>query len=68
MNISNIKIIPSSLNEKPWKLSVEANGLTYNGWFDDFGGLLAAIHDAATFFDSRIGFKATNGTALRGEE
>lgn len=55
MKIDDISIKHSSLHAQSWKLHIEVNGLTYDGWFDDFGGLLTAIQDAATFFAYRAG-------------
>lgn len=55
MHISDIGITRSSLHVRAWKLHIEMNGLSYDGWFDDFGGFLTAIQDAATFFAYRAG-------------
>lgn len=55
MHINDISITRSSLHARAWKLHLEINGLTYDGWFDDFGGFLGAIQDAATFFAYRAG-------------
>ena len=68
MHIQDISITRSSAHARAWQLHVEVNGLTYDGWFDDFGGFLAAIQDAATFFAYRAGkmsLKAANQTASR---
>ena len=55
MHISDISITRSPLHARAWKLHMEVNGLSYDGWFDDFGGFLTAIQDAATFFAYRAG-------------
>ena len=55
MNINDISITKSGLHARAWKLHIEMNELTYDGWFDDFGGFLTAIQDAATFFAYRAG-------------
>lgn len=55
MNLQDIKITKSGLHARAWKIHIEVNGLTYDGWFDDFGGFLTAIQDAATFFAYRAG-------------
>jgi len=68
MHISDISITRSAAHARAWKLRLEINGLTYEGWFDDFGGFLTAIQDAATFFAYRAGkmsLKAANETASR---
>lgn len=49
-------------------MHIELNGLKYDGWFDDFGGFLTAIQDAATFFAYRAGrmsLDAANRSASR---
>jgi len=68
MHINDISITRSGLHARAWKLHMEVGGLTYDGWFDDFGGFLTAIQDAATFFAYRAGkmsLKAANETASR---
>ncbi|HEX4325260.1 MAG TPA: hypothetical protein VH105_00500 [Burkholderiales bacterium] len=68
MHISDIGITRSSLHARAWKLHIEMNGLSYDGWFDDFGGFLTAIQDAATFFAYRAGkmsLSAANETSSR---
>lgn len=68
MHISDISITRSTLHARAWKLHMEVNGLSYDGWFDDFGGFLTAIQDAATFFAYRAGkmsLKAANASSSR---
>jgi hypothetical protein len=68
MHLNDISITRSGLHARAWKLHMEVGGLTYDGWFDDFGGFLTAIQDAATFFAYRAGkmsLKAANETASR---
>lgn len=68
MHISDISITRSTLHARAWKLHMEIGGLTYDGWFDDFGGFLTAIQDAATFFAYRAGkmsLKAANESSSR---
>lgn len=55
MHIEDISITRSSAHARAWQLHIEVGGLTYDGWFDDFGGFLTAIQDAATFFAYRAG-------------
>jgi len=68
MHISDISITRSRLHARAWKLHIEVNGLTYDGWFDDFGGFLTAIQDAATYFAYRAGkmsLAAANASSTR---
>jgi len=68
MHIEDISITRSAAHARAWQLHLEVNGLKYDGWFDDFGGFLTAIQDAATFFAYRAGkmsLKAANQTASR---
>lgn len=68
MDIQDISITKSGLHARAWKLHIEVDGLTYDGWFDDFGGFLTAIQDAATFFAYRAGkmsLKAANESAKK---
>jgi len=68
MHITDIGITRSGLHARAWKMHLEIGGLKYEGWFDDFGGFLTAIQDAATFFAYRAGkmsLKAANETSSR---
>ena len=68
MHIEDISITRSAAHARAWQLHIEVNGLKYDGWFDDFGGFLTAIQDAATFFAYRAGkmsLKAANQSASR---
>lgn len=68
MHLTDISITRSTLHARAWKMHLEINGLTYDGWFDDFGGFLTAIQDAATFFAYRAGkmsLKAANQSSSR---
>jgi len=68
MHIEDISITRSAAHARAWQLHIEVNGLKYDGWFDDFGGFLTAIQDAATFFAYRAGkmsMKAANEMSSR---
>lgn len=63
MRLTDISVTKSALHARAWKLHIEINGLTYDGWFDDFGGFLTAIQDAATFFAYRAGKMSAQAAA-----
>lgn len=56
MKIDNILIQRSPIADTGrFVLHIEVAGLKYTGYFDDMGGFLTAVSDAAKFFAVRLG-------------
>ncbi|MCX4154983.1 MULTISPECIES: hypothetical protein [Paraburkholderia] len=55
MKISHIAIERSLLDVGAWKFELEINQCRFEGHFDDFGGFITMITEAAKFFSVRAG-------------
>lgn len=55
MKISHIAILPSILDKSAYKFELEINQCRFEGHFDDFGGFITMITEAAKFFSVRAG-------------
>ncbi len=55
MKITHIAITPSVLDRSAYKFELEINQCKFEGHFDDFGGFITMIAEAARFFSVRAG-------------
>lgn len=55
MRITDIFIKKSPVHERAWTLHIEINQCQYTGYFDDFGGFITAVTEAAKYFAVRAG-------------
>lgn len=55
MRIQNILIQKSPMHDRAWAMHIEINDCKFSGYFDDFGGFITAVTEAARFFAIRAG-------------
>ncbi|QDX22141.1 hypothetical protein FP568_13320 [Pandoraea pnomenusa] len=55
MRFTDISIIKSAAHQHAWVLSIEINECRFTGYFNDFGGFITAVTEAAKFFAVRAG-------------
>ena len=55
MRIKNILIQKSPVHDAAWAMHIEINDCKFSGYFDDFGGFITAVTEAAKFFAVRAG-------------
>jgi len=55
MRIQNILVQKSPVHERAWAMHIEINDCKFTGYFDDFGGFITAVGEAAKYFAVRAG-------------
>lgn len=55
MRIQNILIQKSPVHDHAWVMHIEVNDCKFSGYFDNFGGFITAVTEAAKFFAVRAG-------------